>query len=298
MPSDPAPILAAGGLLWRPRTSDRVDVALVHRPRYKDWSLPKGKAERGESPPLTAHREVFEETGFRSRIGRRLTTVQYAVAAGPKLVEYFAAQALDGGFVPGREVDKLRWLAPDQARELMTYDFDRAVLDTFERQPVTVNSLVLVRHARAGVRESWDGPDAGRPLDAKGRKQSAALRRELAPFGPCAVLSAPVERCRETVAGLARDLGLTVQPEVSLGEETYRENPAAARRLLSQLGAAGRPVVVCSQGGVIPGVVKSLAGRADLKVGPTSTPKSAYWVLTFDGSTLVQADQHPAPSVS
>ncbi len=182
--------------------------------------------------------------------------------------------------------------------DLMTYDFDRAVLDTFERQPVTVNSLVLVRHARAGVRESWDGPDALRPLDAKGRKQAAALRRDLPPFGACAVHSAPVERCRETVAGVAKDLGLTVRLEASLGEDAYRDNPAAARRLLAQLGAAGQPVVVCSQGGVIPGVVKSLAGRADLKIGPTSTPKSAYWVLTFDGTTLVQADPHPAPVVS
>lgn len=298
MPSDPAPISAAGGLLWRRRSPDRAEVALVHRPRYKDWSLPKGKADPGETPPVTAHREVWEETGFRVQIGRRLTTVRYVVTAGPKLVEYFEARAVGGDFVPNREVDKLRWLEPDQARELMSYDFDRAVLDTFERQPVTATSLVLVRHARAGVRESWDGPDASRPLDAKGRKQSAALRRDLAPFGACAVFSAPVERCRATVAPLAEDLGLIVQPAEPMGEESYRENPAAARRLLSGLGAAGRPVVVCSQGGVIPGVIKSLAGRADLKIGSTSTPKSAYWVLTFDGATLVQADPHPAPGVS
>jgi 8-oxo-dGTP diphosphatase len=270
----------------------------VHRPRYKDWSLPKGKAVRGETPPVTAHREVLEETGFRAEIGRRLTTVRYEVAAGPKQVEYFAARAVAGGFTPNREVDKLRWVEPGQAREMMTYEFDRAVLDTFERQPVTVTGVVLVRHARAGVRESWDGPDASRPLDAKGRKQSAALRRDLAPFGACAVLSAPVERCRETVAGVAKDLGVTVQLVESLGEEAYRENPSGARRLLSGLGASGRPVVVCSQGGVIPGVIKSLASRADLKIGPTSTPKSAYWMLTFDGPTLVQADPHPAPSVS
>jgi 8-oxo-dGTP pyrophosphatase MutT (NUDIX family)/phosphohistidine phosphatase SixA len=298
VPSDPAPVLAAGGLLWRPRGSAGTEVALVHRPRYKDWSLPKGKAARGETPPVTAQREVLEETGYRAVIGRRLTTVRYKVAAGPKLVDYFAARALEGNFTPNREVDRMRWLTPDQARALMTYDFDRAVLDTFERQPISVNSVVLVRHARAGVREAWSGPDSARPLDAKGRKQAAALARELVPFCPAAVLSAPVERCRETVAGLAKDLGLTVQLEAALGEEAYRENPAGARRLLSQLGAAGTPVVVCSQGGVIPGVIKSLASRADLKIGSTSTPKSASWVLSFDGPTLVQADPYPAPSVS
>ena len=297
MPSDPTPVHAAGGLLWRPTRPGRAEIALVHRPRYKDWSLPKGKAVRGETPVVTAHREVLEETGFRTLIGRRLTTVRYRVAAGPKEVEYFSAEVCDGEFVPNREVDKIRWLSPHDARDLMTYDFDRAVLDTFQRQPVTVTSVVLVRHARAGVRESWEGPDAARPLDPKGRKQAAALRRELAPFGARAVWSAPVERCRETVAGLARDLGLTVQLDPALSEEAYRENPAAARRLLARLGAAGRPVVVCSQGGVIPGVVKSLAGRAELTIGSTSTPKSSYWVLTFDGSSLVQADPHPAPTV-
>ncbi len=298
MPSDPTPVHAAGGLLWRPGPRDRAEVALVHRPRYKDWSLPKGKANRGETPPMTAHREVLEETGFRTVLGRRLTTVRYAVAAGPKQVEYFAARAVQGDFVPNREVDKLRWLAPDDARELVSYEFDRAVLDTFERQPTTVSSVVLVRHARAGVRESWDGPDDRRPLDTKGRRQAAALRLELAPFGPRAIISAPVQRCRSTVAGLAKDLGLTVQIEPTLGEEAYREHPAGARRLLSGLGAAGEPVVVCSQGGVIPGVVKTLASRAELKIGSTGTPKSAYWVLTFDGPELVQADSHPAPSLS
>lgn len=298
MPSDPTPVHAAGGLVWRPGPRGRVEMALVHRPRYKDWSLPKGKANRGETPPMTAHREVWEETGFRTVLGRRLTTVRYAVATGPKLVEYFAARAVDGDFVPNREVDKLRWLAPDDARDLVSYEFDRAVMDTFERQPTTVSSIVLVRHARAGVREAWDGPDESRPLDAKGRRQSAALRRELAPFGPLAVYSAPVERCRATVSGLAKDNGLVVQLEPALGEESYRENPAGARRFLAALGAAGRPVVVCSQGGVIPGVVKSLASRAELKIGPTSTPKSAYWVLTFDGTDLVQADPHPAPHLA
>lgn len=298
MPSDPTPVHAAGGLLWRPGPRDRVEIALVHRPRYKDWSLPKGKANRGETPPMTAHREVLEETGFRTVLGRRLTTVRYAVATGPKMVEYFAARAIGGDFVPNREVDKLRWLTPDDARGLVTYEFDRAVLDTFERQPTTVSSVVLVRHARAGVRESWDGPDERRPLDAKGRRQAAALRLELAPFGPCSVFSAPVERCRSTVAGLAKDHGLAVQLEPVLGEDSYRENPAGARRMLSALGAAGEPAVVCSQGGVIPGVVKSLASRADLKIGATSTPKSAYWVLTFDGPDLVQADPHPAPSLT
>lgn len=296
MPNDPAPIYAAGGLLWR-QAGKAVEVALVHRPRYQDWSLPKGKANRRETPPLTAHREVLEETGFHSVIGRRLTIVRYAVATGPKLVEYFTAHAIGGEFVPNREVDQLRWLSIARARALVTYEFDRAVLDTFALQPASLTSLVLVRHARAGVRESWAGPDARRPLDSKGKKQAAALRRELAPFGPKAVFSAPIERCRATVAPLAKTLGLKIRSEEALTEDAYRDNPAAARRLVSYLARIGEPVAVCSQGGVIPGVVKSLASRADLKIAHPGTPKAGYWVLTFDGTTLVQADPYLPPAV-
>ncbi len=302
MPSDPGPISAAGGLLWRPahkrRNGPAIEIALVHRPRYKDWSLPKGKARRRETPPMTAAREVLEETGMTAVIGRRLTVVHYKVTGALKSVEYFAAKLQHGHFTANREVDEIRWLTPDQARSELTYEFDRAVLDTFLLHPASVTSLVLVRHARAGVRESFDGPDAKRPLDSKGRKQARALRRELAPFGPQAVFSAPVERCRATVAGVAKDIGSRLRLEESLTEAAYRENPAAARRLLSYLARVGEPAVVCSQGGVIPGVVKSLAGRADLTIGSTGTPKSAYWLLSFDGPTLVQADPFPAPAVS
>lgn len=297
MPNDPAPIVAAGGLLWRPSARHTVEVALVHRPRYKDWSLPKGKAVEGETAPLTAAREVMEETGFRAAIGRRLTTVRYTVSAGPKQVEYYAARLIDGDFAPNSEVDKLRWLPLKKARERMTYEFDCVVLDTFALHPAPLTSIVLLRHCKAGVRESWEGPDQRRPLDVKGRKQAQRLREELAPFVPTAIFSAPIERCRASVVPLAKSLGVPVELEESLTEQSYRANPAGARRLLSYLGKVGQPAVVCSQGGVIPGVVKSLAGRAQLKVGQTSTHKGGYWVLTFDGSTLVQADPYPAPAV-
>jgi 8-oxo-(d)GTP phosphatase len=299
VPNDPATVRAAGGLLWRPANGrNSIEVALVHRPRYRDWSLPKGKAEPGEQPTLTAWREIKEETGFDAVLGRRLTTVRYVVAAGPKVVEYFAARAGDGGFTPNREVDMLRWVSPSAARSLLSYEFDVAVLDNFAVQPADLTSVVLVRHAKAGAREAWDGPDELRPLDAKGRKQAAALRDELVPFGAAALHSAPIERCRETLVPLSRRVSLPIQQQPSLTESAYRDNPATARRLVSDLAKDGRPATVCSQGGVIPGVVKSLAGRADVTVGSTSTPKSAYWVLTFDSDTLVQADLYPAPPVS
>ena len=315
-------------MLWRPSRKHGIRIALVHRPRYDDWSLPKGKADSGESAPVTAGREVWEETGFRSVLGRALTTVSYAVTGGPKTVQYFAARATTGSFTANKEVDKLEWLPAGVARARMSYEFDKAVLDTFGLERPDLRGVLLVRHARAGHRESFDGDDALRPLDAKGRRQAQALVAELAPFGPGAVHSAPAERCRATVAPLARSLGRSVEIEPLLAEESYRDDPAAARRRLVELAeaeripstasASARPadglstdriavptpseeipstVVACSQGGVIPGVVKSLAGRSDVSVPRIGTPKGAFWLLSFEGRRLIQADAYPSPTV-
>ncbi|WP_395725091.1 NUDIX domain-containing protein [Nakamurella sp.] len=296
----PGIIRAAGAVLWRPSRQEGLKIALVHRPRYDDWSLPKGKAEHGEVIQVTAAREVQEETGFRAAIGRSLTTVSYTTSAGPKTVHYFAARRMTGFFTPNKEVDKLEWLPVAKAGSRMSYEFDRAVLATFALEPAVQQGVLLVRHARAGQREAWSGEDDRRPLDAKGRRQAAALVGELSVFAPMTVHSAPLERCRATVAPLAEKLGTGVCTERALSEESYRDDPAGARRRVVELAAEQEPgttTVVCSQGGVIPGVVKSLAARDDVPVAGVSTPKAAYWFLSFDGRRLVQSDPYPAPAI-
>ncbi len=293
-------IQAAGAVLWRPSRRFGIRVALVHRPRYDDWSLPKGKAEPGEVPIVTAAREVEEETGCRAAIGRSLTTVSYKANGGPKTVHYFAARRIGGSFTPNKEVDQLEWLPVAKAAELMTYEFDQAVLSTFALEPAALTGIVLVRHARAGRRDDYSGDDAMRPLDAKGRRQAQALVGELRAFAPDGLHSAPLERCRATIAPLAESLGRNVVFEPVLDEDAYRDDPAGARRRLVELAAEqsdGGTVLVCSQGGVIPGVVKSLAGRSDVPIGEVGTPKAAYWYLSFDDRRLVQADSYPAPRV-
>ncbi|MFD8010259.1 NUDIX hydrolase [Streptomyces sp. NPDC058955] len=125
------PVLAAGCVLWRPAAGDgrAIEIALVHRPKYDDWSHPKGKRKRGESAEACAVREVLEETGHHCELGPRLPTVRYTVDGRPKEVAYWAARALGGTFVPGREVDRLRWLPPAQARTRLTQPRDRELLD-------------------------------------------------------------------------------------------------------------------------------------------------------------------------
>jgi 8-oxo-dGTP diphosphatase len=122
-------VLAAGGLLVR----DDGRVAVIHRPRYDDWSLPKGKLEPGESFEAGALREVWEETGVRARIRDELDPVEYVDRKGrDKLVRWYRMD-VDGApdeFVPNDEVDELRWLTPAEALDLVSYAHDRELLGT------------------------------------------------------------------------------------------------------------------------------------------------------------------------
>lgn len=295
MPSNPAVVEAAGAVLWRPSRKHGVKVAVIHRPAYGDWSLPKGKSERREDPPMTAVREVAEETGYGTRLGRHIDTINYEVASGLKVVHYFAGRVTGGDFAPNREVDVLDWLPLTKARARLSYSRDRAVLDSFGALPADLNTVILVRHAHAGQRDAFAGADAKRPLDRKGRKQAKLLGEVLTAFGPAAVAAAPLTRCRQTVQPLATALRVPVTDEPSMSEIEYQHDPAAARRRVVELARSagdGGPTVLCSQGGVIPGVIKSLAARSDLPLPTVATPKGTYWVLSFDDRRLRQADRY------
>ncbi|MFB6816611.1 NUDIX hydrolase [Streptomyces sp. NPDC056347] len=123
------PVRAAGCVLWRRTDSGGLEVCLVHRPRYGDWSHPKGKLKRGEAALDGARREVMEETGQSCVPGAALPAVHYTVGGRPKEVLYWAAEATGGSFLPGDEVDAVRWLAPAAARTRLTQERDRELLD-------------------------------------------------------------------------------------------------------------------------------------------------------------------------
>jgi 8-oxo-dGTP diphosphatase len=126
---EPGEVRAAGGLVVRDAPPDTVEVALVHRPKYDDWSLPKGKLKPGESWPEGALREVEEETGLRCELGPELEPVRYHDRkARPKLVRYFRMRPLGGDFTPSDEVDELRWAQPGEALELLDYEHDRSLV--------------------------------------------------------------------------------------------------------------------------------------------------------------------------
>ena len=186
---------AAGGVLWRD-TDGRVEVAVVHRPRYDDWSLPKGKLDPGELHVVGALREVAEETGFAAVAGRTLGESRYRVLDRgrdvPKTVRGWALRAAGGEFVPGPEVDHLQWLDVPSALRRVTAGRDSGPLQLFLEHPPVTTTVLLVRHGSAGDREQWSDDDDLRPLDDKGHEQAAAAAEVLGRRSP----AARAARCR------------------------------------------------------------------------------------------------------
>ncbi|MEU9705000.1 NUDIX hydrolase [Streptomyces sp. NPDC047981] len=127
------PILAAGCVLWRrmPYGGGGTQIAVIFRPKWRDWSHPKGKLKRGEDPRAGALREVLEETGMTCELGIELSSVRYEVQGRPKVVRYWAAEATGGWFEPNREVTRLLWLSPTAARARLTRTRDKELLDAF-----------------------------------------------------------------------------------------------------------------------------------------------------------------------
>ena len=288
--SAPATVEAAGGIVCR--TVDGVlQVAVVHRPRYDDWSLPKGKIEIGETALLAAVREVREEIGAEITVSRRVGTVQYAIGDTPKRVTYWAMQYRGGQFEPNTEVSDVEWLTVGQAVARLTYDLDRMVLADFAAMPEADAVIVLVRHAKAGKRTQWVGDDDLRPLDPNGIRQARRLRTLLSVFGPDRIYSAVPVRCVQTVQPLADALDLAVEIDAAFSDETYVRSPATTQTALLSVAKPGTCSVVCSQGVTIPEIVEQLGPN----VRDTDTKKAAFWVLSLVDGDVIAADHYDAP---
>ncbi len=275
----PRLIRAAGGVVAR-HGSGGVEVVLVHRPRYDDWSLPKGKLSRGEHALLAAVREVHEETGVHAVPRLRLPSTRYLTGdpGVEKSVEYWSmlSRQIDP-FTPNDEVNEVRWVAAPKAAGLLTYAHDRGVLAAFPALS-RVDGLVLLRHAYAGERDFWPGDDSARSLDETGQATVKTLAPLLAVYEPTRIISARPARCVQSVAPLAALTGLPIEVDERFDESTSVPTTAAVVR---ELAAHGGVTVVCSQGGLIPDVVATFSGRDG---SAYRTPKGSAWVLGFAGS--------------
>jgi 8-oxo-dGTP diphosphatase len=285
-----SPVRAAGGVLYRP-AGNGVEICLVHRPRYDDWSLPKGKLEAGEHPLTAAVREVREETGRTGIPQLRLAPVEYVLPDGtPKTVEFWLMRAgADGPVLDTDEVDTVTWLPLPAARERLSYVDEHAVLDAVATLPPVTSVVVLVRHAHAGERKKWSGNDALRPIDAVGRAQAERIATLLTPIQPRRFYAATPLRCKQTLGPLAAALGgrtivaVSAFAEPPLAEDAPAKAKVGAQRLLELRGA--EPVVICSQGKVMPPMLAALRDESD--PAPYKTPKGGGWVLTWAGDRLL-----------
>jgi 8-oxo-dGTP diphosphatase len=267
-------VRAAGGLLFR--TGDGgVEVLLVHRPRYDDWTIPKGKAERDESDEDCAVREVEEEAGVRAELLWELPTTRYADSLGrQKQARYWAMHAVAGEAAPHAEVDEVRWLAPGDAARLLTYDRDLKVLAAFghdDRAP-----LLLLRHAWAGHRPSWEDVDHIRPLDELGTRQAERLMRVFSGHAIGRIVSSPAVRCVQTVEPLAAARGLDVEVRDELAEGA---GAATVEAIAAETGAG----LLCLHGDAL----EAVFGR--------ELDKGATIVAELGGDGIREIAELPAP---
>lgn len=268
---------AAGAVVWRGE-EHRPEVAVIHRPRYDDWTFPKGKLKTGEHLIAAAIREVHEETGVTAMLGRALPPVHYLYKERLKRVDYWAGQVVSQDpFVPGDEVDELVWLPLDEARARLTYSWDTGLLHALTALPLTTVPLVLVRHGAAGSRQTWEGDDDLRPLDAKGRAQAATVAQVLPAYRPELLLSSPSRRCVQTFEPYSTDLRL----DPLLSEE--HQDPEKTPELVKGITA---PAAVCSHGKVLPELIASLSGM------DVHLRKGAFAVLHRIGQRTISVERY------
>lgn len=280
--------IAAGGVVWRAGAGG-VDVLLVHRPKYGDWTFPKGKVEHGESVLECAMREVWEEAGVTPVMGCYLGRISYHKQDGVlKVVDYWAMRADDVAFEPSSEVDRIQWVPLPSLGAEVSYTTERTVVARLRNGWTgPPDRILLTRHALAGVRGAFGKDDSARPLSDRGRLQARALVGQLRCFDIGTILTSPATRCRQTVAPLAEARRLTPEVTGGLWEE-------AATSELSAL-VEGRPAgtsLFCSHRPIVEAALRQLLGS----MADPPFEKGSTWVFDFDGPQLAAANYLAAPS--
>jgi 8-oxo-dGTP diphosphatase len=274
-------VLAAGCLCWR-RAGNGLEVLVIHRPRYDDWSFPKGKQDDGETLPETAYREVREEIGLLPRLGVPLPTIRYEVEVGLKAVHYWAAEFGPGARPEpdGREVDELRWVGPDEACRMLSNAADREPLarlvELHGRGDLATRPAIVVRHAKAKPRSSWSRAEGDRPLAATGRRQALAVTRLLQVWSPERILTSPWLRCLSTVVPYARKAGVKVRERPQLTEASHKRHPKRAATVVQTIFDKEAPVALCTHRPVLPTVLRVLTRYMDDELARRLPAKDPY----------------------
>ena len=283
VPSPGRPILAGGAVVTREDQLRGTEVLIIHRMRYEDWTLPKGKLEVGESVPACAVREVQEETGVTIRLSVPLDSISYEAGnAGLKKVDYWRGVVLDAvPRAPDAEVDVVSWLPVRAALGRLTYSHDHFLVQQCLAQPPTT-PLIILRHAKAMDRKDWSRKDPTRPINSRGRRQSAMLVPMLEAYGVSKLVSSTSTRCLATLLPYADERKITIEKHGLLSEEEGKDNPKGVGNLARKIREAtlhsGAPTVVCVHRPVLPHILDAL------EIAPTSLVTGEFLVahLTAD----------------
>ncbi|GAA2240277.1 NUDIX hydrolase [Herbiconiux moechotypicola] len=303
-------VFAAGAVCWR-IVDGKVNVLVIHRTAHRDVSLPKGKVDPGETLPVTAVREVAEETGLAVTLGVPLGVTNYTMPNGrEKVVHYWAAEVTDDAvnrstFLPNGEVAALEWLSVKRALAALTYERDAEIVERFrmlvEAGVTRTFGIIALRHAKATPPYQFDGPDSQRPLTERGRLEARAIVPALRAFGPQKIVTSTALRCRQTVEPVSKALHLTPKATDAVSQDAWESGEGAVRDLVGKRVRKRVTAIVCSHGPVLPDIVREVAlatGTAPIATASRAgdLPVAGFSVLHLSvdlpGSGIVAVETH------
>lgn len=307
---DDKAVYAAGAVVWR-LVDGKLRILLIHRTKYRDVTLPKGKVDPGEMLAETAVREVHEETGIRVTLGVPVGVSRYFMRPRrQKVVHYWAAEATDSAirkstFLPNREIAAIEWVSLKKARKQLSYPVDVEILDAFEHLVddgiLHTFPVIALRHAKAVSRSDWAGSDASRPLTERGLTQASGIVAPLRAFGVRKIITSDAVRCVQTVTPLARSLGRLPVERATISQDAWEDGTSDVRAVIGKRVRAGKPAVVCSHGPVLPDILTEIALATGTVRGSYVSSAAALDVAAFSvvhlsatnpGSGIISIETH------
>ena len=289
-------ISAAGAVVWRKHKDNFTEVAIIHRPKYDDWSFPKGKLEVGESLIACAHREVLEETNLQTEFGPHLGQVEYFTPDGLKKVTYWSAKVIaEKPFRTNTEVDQLKWIPITKVIEVLTNETDKEIFDKFVKVKFNSKPFILLRHAKAITRDEWQGEDDDRPLSSSGQNQAMRLLSTYQVFNIDQIHSSDAVRCYDTVKSMAKGLDIKLEVSSKLSESTYRKDKEKAFDYVRELIKEDKSILICSHNPILPKMLNKLTKKSEIEADEDKLSPADGWVIHRSGKEIIQIDRLDAP---
>lgn len=301
-------VQAAGAVIWRlaedaqtyagtsiPKTADDIDVMIVHRPKYNDWSWPKGKREIGEPLIACATREVEEETGLAVRLQTPLTTQRYRLGSRVTKAVYYWVGCLDIGQVAvrgrapvtpasKREIDEIRWVSPHAALDLLTRRGDRRLLEEvmmkIDSGTLVTTPFIVMRHGKAISRKKWTEGEASRPLSREGVHEIRNCGEIFSAYGVEHLQTSPWRRCLSTAGAYAAVVGADVDIINEATEAAFEDDPnALSEHIRRQLRKVVRePVAFIAHRPTLPAIFDQIMKLTSPLVASKIPNKDPYLV--------------------